>query len=259
MTAREIVRLMNEEERAVLDAMHKAEAAIAVAAERVAEAYREGGRTIYVGAGTSGRIAAMDAAEMVPTFSVQPGRFVALMAGGYSADSTPMEEAEDQEHAAVRDLNDLDLDRQDVVIGLAASGKTPYTVSAVRHAHQKGLWTCGIASVKGSPLLRAADLPVFAPTGPEVLAGSTRLKAGTAQKLILNRISTIAMVLSGKVMDNLMVDVHATNSKLRERCVRIVRELSTATSEEAQEVLERNGWNVRRALAELTDLSTTPH
>lgn len=251
MSSEEIVRLMNEEEMAVMQALKSAEPALAKAADRVAQAYLDGGRVIYVGSGTSGRIAQMDAAEMPPTFGIEPDRFLAIISGGSAAEGTAVEEAEDDEHAAVAALNGIGLSRNDVVIGITASGKTPFAVAAVRHARQKGVWTCGIANNRVAPLLKAADLGVVLETGPEVLTGSTRLKAGTAQKLALNRISTAAMVLAGKVMENLMVDVKAKNHKLKERCVRIVRELSTATADEAREALERVGWNVRAALEDL--------
>lgn len=259
MSAQEIVRLMNEEEYTVLNALQRAEAGLAQAAEKVAEAFQSGGRTIYVGAGTSGRIAAMDAAEMPPTFGIDPDRFIALIAGGSTASGVAVEDAEDDEHAAIVDLNALDVDRGDVVIGIAASGRTPYVVSAVRHANQKGIWTCGIVNNTETPLYQTADLGILLRTGPEVLTGSTRLKAGTAQKLALNRISTAAMVLAGKVVENLMVDVKAKNGKLKERCVRIVRDLTTCTIDEGWELLEEHGWNIRAVLEHLKKAAPTSH
>ncbi len=248
MSAREIVRLMNEEEYVVIRALQNAEEALAAAIERVATAYQEGGRTIYVGSGTSGRIATMDAAEMPPTFGIPDDRFIAIISGGADAQGKAQEDAEDDEHAAITAINDLMLTRRDVVIGVAASGRTPFVLAAVKHARQKGIWTAGIANNKGAPLLGAVDLGILLDTGPEVLTGSTRLKAGTAQKLALNRISTGAMVLSGKVIENLMVDVKAKNQKLKERCARIVKDLTTATQDEAYRYLEGNGWNVRDAV-----------
>ncbi|MBX3111753.1 MAG: N-acetylmuramic acid 6-phosphate etherase [Fimbriimonadaceae bacterium] len=248
MSAREIVRLMNEEEFGVLRALEAAEAPIAAATERAAQAFREGGRIIYVGAGTSGRIATMDAAEMVPTFGLDPSRFVAVVAGGPAAGVQAVEDAEDSDHAAIGALNELKLEKRDIVIGVAASGRTPYVLAAVKHAAQKGLWTCGIANNKSAPLLEAVDLGILLDTGPEILTGSTRLKAGTSQKLVLNRISTGAMVLNGKVIENLMVDVKAKNQKLKERCVRMVRELSPVTEDEAWRLLEEHGWSVREVL-----------
>lgn len=248
MSATEIVRLMNEEDQAILAAIKSAETSIAIAAERMAKAYQSGGRIIYIGAGTSGRIANADAAEMPPTFSVDPDRFVAVVAGGSKAQTSAIERAEDDEHAAVEALNEVGITPDDIVIGISASGKTPFTVSGVRHAHQKGAWTCGIANTRNTPLLKAADHAICLLTGPEVLTGSTRLKAGTSQKMVLNAISTAAMVLCGKVVENLMVDVKATNAKLRERCVKIVHDLTTLSTEEAQQALEKNGYNIREVL-----------
>jgi N-acetylmuramic acid 6-phosphate etherase len=251
MSSREIIRLMDEEEQFVLRALQAAEEPIARAAEKVAEAYQKGGRILYVGAGTSGRIATMDAAEMPPTFGVEPNRFIAVIAGGPSASGAAIEDAEDDSHSGIVALNELAVNPDDVVIGLAASGTTPFVIAAVRHARQKGVWTAGIANNANSPLLEAADLGILLNTGPEILTGSTRLKAGTSQKLALNRISTAAMVLSGKVVENLMIDVKAKNQKLKDRCARIVCELSTATRDEAYQLLEQKDWNIRRVLATL--------
>jgi N-acetylmuramic acid 6-phosphate etherase len=248
MSAREIVRLMNEEEMMVMRVLAAAEAQLAEAAEHVAKTFMNGGRVIYVGAGTSGRVAMTDASEMPPTFGVEPDRFVAVVAGGHDALFEAVEGAEDDEHSAVAALNELKLEKRDTVIGIAASGRTAFVTAALRHAQQKGVWTCAIVNNRSAPLLTHADLPIVLETGPEVLTGSTRLKAGTSQKLALNRISTAAMVLSGKVVENLMVDVMASNQKLRERCVKIVRELSTATEEEARNALEQNGWSIRKVL-----------
>jgi N-acetylmuramic acid 6-phosphate etherase len=251
MSAQEIVRLMDEEETSVLRALRAVEQPLATAIDRAAGAFRSGGRVIYVGAGTSGRVASMDAAEMPPTFGIEPDRFVALIAGGAEAGTKAMENAEDDVHSSVTELNRLKLSKNDIVIGIAASGTTPFVVSAVRHARQKGVWTCGISNNRNTPLLQAADLGILLDTGPEVLTGSTRLKAGTSQKLALNRISTGAMVRSGKVVENLMVDVKASNAKLKERCARIVTELTNATRDEAWDLLERNDWNIRQVLLAL--------
>ncbi|MBS1705909.1 MAG: N-acetylmuramic acid 6-phosphate etherase [Armatimonadetes bacterium] len=257
MSAQEIIHLMNLEEQAVMRAMQSAEDGLAQCAEKVAEAFLGGHRTIYVGAGTSGRIATMDAAEMPPTFGLDPERFIALQAGGNAAAARAVEDAEDSEFAAIQDLNSIGLKRGDVLVGIAASGRTPYVLASIRHAQQKGVWTCGISNNANAPLLSEADLGVLLETGPEVLTGSTRLKAGTAQKLALNRISTTAMVLAGKVIENLMVDVKAKNVKLKERCVRIVRDLSTATEDEAHAALEQVDWNVRAALNHLSSIGVS--
>jgi len=242
---------MNEEEHAVLRALQSAEEAIAIAIEKAGEAFRRYGRIIYVGAGTSGRIATLDAAEMIPTFGLESDIFVALMAGGQVATGRPVENAEDDVHEIVSALNQLKLTTNDVLFGLAASGSTPYVLSAIRHANQKGIWTCGIANNRNSKLLEEADHAILLDTGAEVLTGSTRLKAGTSQKLVLNRISTGAMVLNGKVVENLMIDVKATNAKLRERCVRIVSELRPVTNDESFEILVRNDFSIRAALTEI--------
>ncbi len=257
MSAVQIVRLMNEEEQVVFRILRQSEEKLAVAAQHVADAFQEGGRIIYVGAGTSGRIAAADAAEMPPTFGVDSNRFIAVLAGGWRAADLAIENAEDDEHFAIASINELSPTRKDVVIGLTASGRTPFVVTAIRHAKAKGVWTCGIANSKHAALLKEADLPILLETGPEVLTGSTRLKAGTAQKMALNRISTAAMVLSGKVIENLMVDVKANNQKLKERCVRILRELSPVTESEAWDLLEGADWNVRRALDHLRSVPTS--
>jgi N-acetylmuramic acid 6-phosphate etherase len=257
MSAIEIVRLMNGEEAAVLKALQSADEAIAVAAEKAAEAFLRGGRIVYVGAGTSGRVAAMDAAEMPPTFGIEPDRFIALIAGGSEAGAKAVEDAEDDVHSSITALNELGVNRDDIVIGIAASGSTPFVVSAVRHARQKGIWTCGIANNHGSMLLEAADHSILLDTGPEVLTGSTRLKAGTSQKMALNRISTAAMVLSGKVVENLMVDVKAKNQKLKERCARIVCELAPVTMDEALQLLETHEWSIRRVLASVRNPAET--
>lgn len=258
MSAREIVRLMNEEEMVVMRTLANAEAQLAEAAEHAAKTFMSGGRVIYVGAGTSGRVALMDASEMPPTFGIEPDRFVAVVAGGHEAFNEAIEGAEDDEHSAVEALNELRLERNDTLIGIAASGRTAFVTAALRHAQQKGVWTCAIVNNRNAPLLSHADLAIVLETGPEVLTGSTRLKAGTSQKLALNRISTAAMVLSGKVVENLMVDVMASNQKLRERCVKIVRELTTATEEEARTALEQNGWSIRRVLNELGESTVQP-
>lgn len=248
MSAREIVRLMNEEEHSVMRALTQAEEPIAVAIERAGEAYRRGGRIFYVGSGTSGRIASADAAEMPPTFGIEPDRFIAIVSGGASATDRAIEDAEDDPTASIDILNLMGLNTDDILIGIAASGTTPFVVSAIKHASQKGVWTCGIANNKKSPVLIEAEHAILLDSGAEVLTGSTRLKAGTAQKLALNRISTGAMVLNGKVIENLMVDVKAKNAKLRDRCIRIFCELTNATRDEAKEILQSCDWSIRDAM-----------
>jgi N-acetylmuramic acid 6-phosphate etherase len=239
---------MNEEESIVIRALEAAEESIAVAIEKAAEAFQRDGRVIYLGSGTSGRIATADAAEMPPTFGVGSSRFISIVSGGSAANGLAVEDAEDDAHGAIEALNALRANRKDIVIGIAASGTTPFVVGGVRHANQKGIWTCGIANNRSVPLLEVADHEILLDTGPEILPGSTRLKAGTAQKMALNRISTGAMVLSGKVIENLMVDVKANNAKLKDRCARIVKELAPVTFDEAWDLLADHHWNIREVL-----------
>lgn len=249
-SALEIVALMNDEERTVLEAMDRAKGQIALAAEKAAECFRKGGRVIYLGAGTSGRLAVMDAAEMPPTFGIQQDRFIALIAGGTGASEKATEKAEDDASEAVAALVVLGIGPKDAVIGISASGSTPFVLSGIHYARQRGAWTCGIANNPGTPVLTESEHAVLLDTGPEVLTGSTRLKAGTAQKLALNRISTTAMVLNGLVVSNLMVGVKASNQKLKNRCINIVCELTCLSQDEARDRLEKHDWNIRAVIKE---------
>lgn len=248
MTAAEIVGLMNEEDRKVPEAVGEALPRIAKAVELLVEAWERGGRWIYVGAGTSGRIAALDAAECPPTFGVRPDRVLALLAGGQTAATRAVEGAEDDHSAAVRDLEAVGLSREDVVVGLAASGRTPYVVAAVEHASRAGCATVGISNNPGARLSEAADVGIEVLTGPEVLTGSTRLKAGTSEKLVLNMLSTAAFARLGKVYENVMVDVRATNEKLKKRARRIVREATGVPESEAGEYLRAADGSVKVAV-----------
>ena len=237
MGTEEVLRLMNAEDRKVPDAVEKALPRIAEAVEVLVEAWGAGGRWIYVGAGTSGRIAALDAAECPPTFGVSPDRVVALVAGGTTATTRAVENAEDDREVARRDLEALGLRAGDVVVGLAASGSTPYVVSAVRHAAGAGCATIGISNNEGTQLSAEARVTIELPTGPEVLTGSTRLKAGTSQKLVLNMLSTTAFTRLGKTYGNLMVDMQAKNDKLERRTRRIVSEAAGVSGAEAEDLL----------------------
>jgi N-acetylmuramic acid 6-phosphate etherase len=248
MSIESILRLMNEEDRRVSEAVAEALPRIAAAVELLVEAWRGGGRWIYVGAGTSGRIAALDAAECPPTFGVPPDRVLALVAGGQTAVTRAVEGTEDDGAAAVRDLEALDLRPNDAVVGIAASGRTPYVVSAVRHASGVGCATVGISNNAGSELGGVARVSIEVDTGPEVLTGSTRLKAGTSQKLILNMLSTAAFTRLGRVYENLMVDMQAANEKLKERARRIVREAAGVPEDEAGRLLHAAGGSVKVAV-----------
>jgi N-acetylmuramic acid 6-phosphate etherase len=248
MPVEAIVRLMNDEERRVQEAVGEALPRIASAVEVLVEAWREGGRWIYVGSGTSGRIAALDAAECPPTFGAPQERVLALLAGGQNAATRSVEGAEDDTSAAVRDLEVLGLGPNDVVVGLAASGSTPYVVAAVRRATEAGCATIGISNNRGSELVAAARVGIELNTGPEILTGSTRLKAGTSQKLVLNMLSTAAFTRLGKVYENVMVDLQGTNEKLKRRSRRIIRETAGVTEDEATELLSAAGGSVKVAV-----------
>lgn len=214
----ELVRLINEEDAGVPAAVGAAADALAEAIEAIVERLRAGGRLVYVGAGSSGRLAALDAAECGPTYSSPPGQVVALVAGG----AEPDESAEDDAAAGATDIAAAAVRAEDAVVGISASGRTPYTLAALEAARAAGALTVAVTSVRDSELARAADHDVAVEVGPEVVSGSTRMKAGTAQKLVLNTISTVTMVRLGKTYGNLMVDVQASNDKLRARARRTV-------------------------------------
>lgn len=248
MAAADVLRLMNEEDHKVPRAIEKTLPQIALAVDLLVESWRAGGRWIYVGAGTSGRIAALDAAECPPTFGVPADRVVALLAGGMHASRRAVEGAEDDGEAAIRDLEALLLTPKDVVVGLAASGRTPYVVSAARHASELGCSTVGISNNQDAELSASTDVGIEILTGPEVLTGSTRLKAGTAAKLVLNMLSTTAFARLGKVYENLMVDVQATNRKLQKRALRIVGEVAVVSEDRAEELLRASDGSVKLAI-----------
>jgi len=227
----ELVRLINADDATVAAAVAAAAPDLAAAIDAIVKRLQGGGRLIYVGAGTSGRLAALDAAECGPTFSAAPGQVVAVLAGGVTASAVAQEAAEDDVEAGAADLDEVEVGPADAVVALSASGRTPYTLGAVRRAVDAGALTVGVACVRGSELGRAVEREVAVEVGPEVISGSTRMKAGTAQKLVLNTISTIAMVRLGKTFGNLMVDVQASNEKLRARSRRAVA-LATGSSEQ---------------------------
>lgn len=231
MTTLDLVRLMNAEDRTVAEAVAGQLEPIAAAADAIAARMGRGGRLVYAGAGTAGRLGVLDASECAPTFSTAPGQVVGLIAGGPAALVGAVEGAEDRPELALADLDALALTAADSVVGVSASGRTPYTVAALRRARATGALTVGLACNRGSALVAAAELGIEVETGPEVLAGSTRLKAGTAQKLVLNLLSTAVMVRLGRTYGNLMVDVRANNAKLRDRAHRIVA-LATGADEE---------------------------
>ncbi len=242
--------LISDQEHAVQAAMAAVDA-LALAADAASERLRRGGRLVYVGAGTSGRLGTLDATELGPTFSWPPERALNVIAGGPTALVSAVEGAEDDPEAARRDLSALHLTPDDVVIGVAASGTTPYTLAALDAARAAGALTVGIANNPGTPLLSAADIAVLLDTGPEVISGSTRLKAGTAQKIALNALSSAIMVRLGKVYGNLMVDLRATNAKLEGRALRLVMAATGQDAEAAQRALTASGGSVKTAMVML--------
>jgi N-acetylmuramic acid 6-phosphate etherase len=247
----ELVRLMNEADAGVAAAVARAHGSIAPAIDAIADRLAAGGRLVYVGAGTSGRLALVDAAECTSTFGVPEGRVVALVAGGPAAAATAQEEAEDDREAGAAALRGLGVGPGDAVVALSASGRTPYTVGAIEAARDAGATTVAVVSVEGSEASALAEHEIVVLVGPEVLAGSTRLKAGTAQKLVLNTISTIAMVRLGKTFGNLMVDVVATNEKLRARVRRVVAAASGAPPDRVEEALEAADGDAKVAIVTL--------
>ena len=250
-TPLEIVKIINQEDKKIADAVGTQDKEIAKAIEYASKRYREGGRLIYVGAGTSGRLGILDAVELVPTYRINPERAIGLIAGGQSAMFRAVEGAEDDPQLGEKDLKDLKLNEKDIVIGLAASGRTPYVIGCLKYANQVKALTISIACVKKSEIGKYADIAIEAVVGPEVITGSTRMKAGTAQKMILNMISTGVMIKQGKVYENVMVDVMPTNSKLVDRACRII-EVATGVSESvASDTLEKADMNVAVAITML--------
>lgn len=252
----EVLRVMNQADSSVVPAVGEALPSISPVVEAAIGVLSEGGRLIYVGAGSSGRLGVLDAAECIPTFGTVPGRVVGVMAGGEEALETAREGVEDDEEAGRRSMRDLEVGTDDLVVGISASGITPYTLSALLEARDRGARTAAIVNVAGSEIGKLVDYPVEVLTGTEVLAGSTRLKAGTGQKIVLNMISTATMAGLGYVYENLMVGVLPHNSKLRERAERIVQEITGCETREVRDALNRADNDVRVAVL-LLDGSAT--
>lgn len=248
MSTLEMVSCFNREDRKVPEAIEKVLPAIAQAVDLAAAALKAGGRLIYLGAGTSGRLGVLDASECPPTFGVPHGMVIGLIAGGPGALLKAVEGAEDDAALGEADLVALNLAATDMVVGLAASGRTPYVIGALRYARQLGCATAAISCNPDSPIAHEAQVAISPVVGPEALTGSTRLKSGTAQKLVLNMLSTGAMVKLGKVYENLMVDVKATNVKLVDRACRIVVEATGAERSQAEAALTQTGFEVKPAI-----------
>jgi N-acetylmuramic acid 6-phosphate etherase len=250
-SAIEIARIINHEDAKVAAAVKKAIPEIAQVIDQVARSLRDGGRLIYIGAGSSGRIAALDASECPPTYSTAPGQVQYIMAGGPKALASAVEVNEDSEELGQRDIARRRPTRKDVVIGLSASGRTPYVVAAVAYARARGARTAAVTCNVGTPLADAADVAIIAEVGPEVVSGSTRMKAGTAQKMILNMITTGAMTRLGYVYENLMVNVHMQNSKLVERGIRVLMGACKIDRQTAVNTIKSAGRSVPVALVML--------
>ncbi|MET9809704.1 N-acetylmuramic acid 6-phosphate etherase [Streptomyces halstedii] len=244
----EIAAIMNGEDSTVPAAVSRVLPLIAAAIDATAERMARGGRLIYAGAGTAGRLGVLDASECPPTFNTDPSEVIGLIAGGPSAMVTAVEGAEDSKELAAADLDGLGLTADDTVVGISASGRTPYAVGAVEHARSRGALTLGLSCNPDSALGAAAEHGLEVVVGPELLTGSTRLKAGTAQKLVLNMISTITMIRLGKTYGNLMVDVRASNEKLRARSRRIVSLATGATDQEIEAALAATDGEVKNAV-----------
>jgi len=248
MSAREIVAAIGAEDATVAPAVAAVGDAIARMVDIIVERMRRGGRLIYVGAGTSGRLGVLDATECPPTFSTRPGQVVGLIAGGAAALTQSVEEVEDSPAAGAHDIDALAVGPDDVVLGIAASGRTPYVLGAIAEARGRGAFTAGLACTHPSPLAEAVELMIAPIVGPEVIAGSTRMKAGTAQKLVLNTLSTAVMIRLGRTFGNLMVDVRPLNSKLRRRAIGIVATATDLAHDQARAVLEAAGYEPKTAI-----------
>ena len=244
----EIVALMNDEDGLVAAAVKRVLGDVVKAIDETVARLAQGGRLFYTGTGTSGRLGVLDASECPPTFGVPPELVQGVIAGGYDACYRAVEASEDDADAGAADLKQRGFAAGDVLVGIAASGRTPYTVGAIRYARSLGALTIALTVVPGSPITQAAELSIVPEVGPEILTGSSRLKAGTAQKMVLNMISTATMVRLGYVSGNRMSNLQARNIKLRERAVRIVMAESGLDQEEALMKLEATNWNVQEAL-----------
>lgn len=247
----EILRLMNAEDQKVALAVQRVLPQITRAVDLIYRQVREGGRLVYCGCGTSGRLGVLDASECPPTFGVEPGRVVGVIAGGQNALQNAVEGAEDDAAAGEADLRALDFCAKDVLVGIAASGRTPYVLGAMAYARGAGAPVIGLTCCPGSEIDTAADVGIAPQPGPEVITGSTRLKSGTAQKLVLNMLSTATMIKMGKVYSNLMVDVCASNQKLVARAISIVRSAAGVDEAAARSALQEAGFSCKTAIVML--------
>ncbi|MBQ2847018.1 MAG: N-acetylmuramic acid 6-phosphate etherase [Clostridia bacterium] len=255
MPTLEIVKIINDENNKVTQAIEAALPEIAQACDAAAFAIKNGGRVFYIGSGTSGRLAVCDAAECPPTFGVPYGLFKGIIAGGEQCMFKAAENAEDNPEMAINDLKENGFCDKDILIGISASGSAAYVISAVEYAESVGGVTVSIVNNPDTPLGKAADINICADTGPEVITGSTRMKAGTAQKIILNMISTASMVKCGCVYENMMINLRPTNKKLRRRMVGITQEILGCDDVTAEKLLEESDWSIRKAVEIESDVS----
>jgi N-acetylmuramic acid 6-phosphate etherase len=253
----DILQVMNDEDASVAVAVRRVLPAVARAVDTIADHLRAGERLLYVGAGTSGRLGVLDAGECIPTFSTDPTTVQGILAGGAQALTEPVEGAEDDYDAGYRTLIELGVGEHDVVVGIAASGRTPYVIGALQAARERGAATVAVTCNEPAPMLELADIPIPVVVGPEIIAGSTRLKAGTAQKMILNMLSTVSMIRLGKVYGNLMVDLKVTNEKLVQRARGIVSKVAGVSEDEAAHLLAQTHNEVKSAIV-MALLGVTP-
>jgi len=257
MSSADVVRLMNEEDAGVAAAVSLVLDDVARAVEGTVRQLLLGGRLFYIGTGTSGRLGVLDASECPPTFGVSPDLVQAVIAGGYEACYRAVEASEDDADAGVRDLNSRRFSEKDVLVGIAASGRTPYTVGAVQYARGRAAFTIGITCAPASPLTKAAEVSIVPLVGPEAIAGSTRLKAGTAQKMVLNMLSTATMIRLGYVTGNRMTNVQTRNAKLRARALRILQSEASLSEQEAQAIFDSAQENLPTAIVMSKTQSTS--
>jgi N-acetylmuramic acid 6-phosphate etherase len=248
LSASEIVRLINTEDSKVAGAVAEQSDAIAQAIDVIADRLERGGRLIYIGAGTSGRLGVLDAVECPPTFNTDPSQVVGVIAGGYTALTTAVEGAEDRQDLAVEDMKRVQLSSADVLVGIATSGRTPYVMGSLEYARSVGAYTIGLCCNRDAQIATCCDLTIAPVVGPEVVSGSTRMKAGTATKMVLNMLSTGSMIRLGKTYGNLMVDLRASNTKLADRARRIVRALTNVSDHEAERLLTECAGEVKTAI-----------
>jgi N-acetylmuramic acid 6-phosphate etherase len=244
----DLLKLFNDGDKSVAEEVAKVLPKVAEAITEITRRMELGGRLIYVGAGTSGRLGVLDASECIPTFSLEDGLVIGIIAGGDTALRTGIEGAEDIPEGAIEDLNKMNLSKKDSLVGIAASGRTPYVIGALKYAKEIGAASIALSCNLNSELSKYADIAIEVDTGAEILAGSTRLKAGTAQKLVLNMISTVSMIKLGKTYGNLMVDLQVSNIKLRDRAIRIIQAATSCDFKRAQEALQESKDQVKVAI-----------